>query len=300
MVKFIKSRLLSTQEMEDIGWLLRPTAKEQYLGSSKLQAGDATYDDYLHHAYEYLKNRWSSGTAAPITTNTGGSGGLSGDIIDPTTTSLAYDTNYSLGKYSIPIDTVEKEETSFTITEDIKNFTIENTSEIQKVKAKGIKKGKTYRITNKVCPSCMSTLKLTELGIWECTQDRLKLWEKEFVKFSQLSVVLQQEHLINFSHPDKFVELYEKWSFKDDLGLRSRFECDYSNKLFNPISRFRTIIPDPALVRTIECSLGRKLTNEEKIGEIEIWREGRSYFDTYKKGRYKVKIPQLTFPDSFM
>ena len=112
------------------------------------------------------------------------------------------------------------------------------------------------------------------------------------------------KYLLGLSYVDKFLDLYDKWSFKDSKGIRSNFECSYSNKIFNPVSKFRTTMPDPVMVATIERSLGKKLTDEEKANEAELWREGNIdygvYFRDYKKGRAKVKIPQLIFPTSFL
>lgn len=153
---------------------------------------------------------------------------------------------------------------------------------------------------NRVCPECGSNLELNEVGIWECSKDKLKLWEIEFKKFDRLNDNQKRKYILLISDVSRFEELYEQWRKVDADGKRPYFDCGYSNKLFNPISRIRTTIPDPILVSTIEKNIGRKLTDEEKTNEVEIFRQGKAYFSDYKKGRRKVRIPQLVFPDAFV
>jgi len=170
---------------------------------------------------------------------------------------------------------------------------------ITKLKPKKKRAPRNARRINTTCPYCLSTLKVNDVGTYECTADRLKIWETEFIKFNKMSDKEKVDYLYKFSYPDKFEELYQRWNFTDDKGNRINYDCGYTNKLFNPISRFRTTMPDPALTKTIEESLGRKLTDEELMGEVEIYRKGNSYFSDWKKGRNKVRIPILTFPDDF-
>lgn len=170
---------------------------------------------------------------------------------------------------------------------------------ITKLKPKKKRAIRNARHINTNCPYCLSTLKINEAGTYECTADKLKIWEAEFLKFNKMSDKEKINYLYKFSYPDKFEELYQRWNFQDENGNRVNYDCGYTNKLFNPISRFRSTMPDPALTKTIEGSLGRKLTQEELMGEVEIYRKGNSYFSDWKKGRNKVRIPWLEFPDDF-
>lgn len=173
---------------------------------------------------------------------------------------------------------------------------------VRKIKTRS--KRKKTNSTRKVeisCPYCYSKLRVNELGVLECSGDKLKIWENEFYKYVKLADSDRKKYL-NKLHNDAslFTELFERWERSDPQGKLLKLECVYTNQIFNPVSRYRTSIPDPILVATIEASLGRELTDDEKFGESELWREGKRYFTNFKEGRIKVRIPILIYPDSFL
>lgn len=168
---------------------------------------------------------------------------------------------------------------------------------IKKFKARRTKEKTHARRTNPICTNCLSSLVVSGEGKYECSGDRLKIWEKEFLAYTKMSDKEKIRYLMAFSHPDLFEELFEKWSYKEGDGHRPNFECGYSNKIYSLINPLRVMMPDPILVKKIEKSLGRKLTEEELYGEKDIFREGKTYFEDYKKGRIRAKITLIYFPD---
>ena len=167
-----------------------------------------------------------------------------------------------------------------------------------KIKLKKPRKAQTnFRSVERVCPNCLSTLCLDHIGNWSCSKDKLKLWEKEFLKYSALSELKKNEYLLKISDIDQFLFLYTKWEIVDETGNRPNFDCDYSSKLFRPVSTSTIIIPDPIEVKRIEKSLGRILTEEERCGEKPLWVEGNKYYKSFKKGRKKAIIQSIHYPD---
>lgn len=169
---------------------------------------------------------------------------------------------------------------------------------VKKLKGKKKKKENVNgRRSPSICNNCLSSLLIDEEGKYECSGDRLKIWEREFLNYVKLNEKEKIRYLMAFSHPDLFEELFDKWNHKDQEGHRPNFECGYSNKIYSLINPLRVMLPDPILCKKIEQSLGRALTDEEKYGEKDIFRAGNSYFDDFKKGRTRVKIALVFFPD---
>lgn len=169
---------------------------------------------------------------------------------------------------------------------------------VKKLKAR--KKKKEHgngRRGNPICTNCLSTLLVGEEGKYECSGDRLKIWEREFLNYLKMNDKEKIRYLMAFSHPDLFEELFDRWNYKDNDGHRPNFECGYSNKIYSLVNPLRVMMPDPILCKKIEKSLGRALTEEEKYGEKDIFRAGNSYFEDFKKGRVRVKITLVFFPD---
>lgn len=296
MEKFIKkNKIRSLSEMEELGWIKRPKAKEFYLNNPTLQKKYITYDRYANACYNNVKSGWNS--AGTVQLEQGRSSHKPRGILSTEaqkTEKIEENIYRKAIKSSI---TLHKNERKF---EKYKEFNQEKDLKIKHFSPKKPKSPKNnYRQKNTICPYCLSTLVLNTVKTWECTGDRLKLWETEFLKYNQLSIEEKTNYMLNFSHPGLFLDLYEKWNYIED-GRRVRFSCEYSNKIFNPISRFRTTLYDPIMVKCIEKSLGRKLLLEEKEGEVDLYREGRTFFKDFKRGRVKVKIPQITYPDGFM
>ena len=167
---------------------------------------------------------------------------------------------------------------------------------IIKLKTKKNRSKKHARHTVTTCPICLSTLKINQYGVWDCTGDRLTLWVVEFEKFQKMSEVDQKHYLENMSDPQGFLDLYSKWAYRDENDNRVNFHCGYTNEIYPPSCRVKTRIPDPAFVKTIERQLGRELTDEEKINESDIWIYQGKYSIVYVNGSRKVKIPWVTLP----
>lgn len=291
MEKYTKTR--STKELEDLGWLKRPTAKENYLINKKLQELHPTYESYSSFNYKVLKNKWNSGIFYRNESNNFHN--KKSKVIHK----IEFEEKRKIDNLENNDDYKKENVVYLDKYKEKKKNPNQNGIKIKKIKPKKKAVIRSYKRIYKICPNCMSTLTFNEVGTIECSGDRLELWNSEFLNFNQLSEDKKGEYLVKFSNPDMFIDLYDKWSYIEN-GKRIRFECGYSNKLFNPISRFRTTLPDPILVNKIEKSIGRLLTEEEKYGEKEIWKEGNSYFTNYKSGRKKVKIPQIVFPDGML
>lgn len=148
-----------------------------------------------------------------------------------------------------------------------------------------------------VCPICMSLLKVNAAGLWECTGDRLKIWETEFEKYSAMSDLDKIDYLKNMSVDNMFLELYDKWAYAKAENKPEEYNCGYTNKIVLPIGTNRVKIPDPVRVKFIETSLKRKLTEEELYGEDELWIFRGQVSKNYKKGSKKVTISIITLPD---
>lgn len=298
----MEKRYRSTEELENLGWLKRPTAKEFFLQNPNLIEQYKTYDNYASTVYAYAKPNWVNGSVGQ-------------SVADAETKRLEKAHGVSSINYSIQ-DQIREDfeylnistQTLDTLDESIKNFAEGKvgdaiyTSNV-KVKKLKYKKKKEFKLVKKeptTCPYCLSLLKSNEVKVLECTGDKLRIWEVEFLKFNKLNQEQRNKYLIGISNRDMFIDLYEKWSVIDEKGQRPNFTCGYSNRIFNPISRYRLSIPDPLLIKAIERSLGRELTEEEKFNEKELWQYQGRYSDRYKKGANKVRIPQVVFPEGFV
>ena len=171
------------------------------------------------------------------------------------------------------------------------------TVKVTKLKPKRNRSKKYARHTVTSCPNCLSTLKLNEVGVWDCTGDRLQIWVSEFEKFDRSTESQKKEYLLNLSESNRFLDLYSKWKFQDESGNRPNFNCGYTNEVYPPMSKIKTRIPDPAFCKSLERRLGRELTEEEKANEVEIW-EWQGIVSTEKRaGAKKIRIPWITLPE---
>jgi len=284
----------TTKEMEELGWLKVSTAKANYLENPALQAEYDTYDNYAISCYNYVKGNWSTGSIANYNEPLTNKSNL--DIEVKTEEQKIKVSNYIEGDIDTPwINGLEK------ITID--KYTIDQRyklSKIKKLKAKQRKEMNNAARFGNSCPNCLSSLVTNKLGILECSGNRLRIWENEFLKYNKLSEKEKKLYLIGISYSSLFLDLLEKWNVVDEHGRRVSFNCGYTNKLCNPVSRFRTSVPDPIAVRIIEKNLKRELTEEEKRGEVDIWYIGGIYTNKYKKGAKKIKITNIVFPDGFI
>lgn len=155
-----------------------------------------------------------------------------------------------------------------------------------------IKGGNNYRINTSICPNCLSKLKVNQLGNWECSGDKLKLWIKDFQSYENLDAIGKQMYKDTLSNKDWFVTTQAKWKAGD-------LSCDYNNKVIIPKLVHTQEIPDPMFVGRVERSLGRELTEAEKYGEAELFKKGERYTDTYEEGATIVEIPTINFPEDF-
>ena len=160
------------------------------------------------------------------------------------------------------------------------------------------KKGPSYgRPSVNYCPYCLSHLKLNEIGLAYCTGDKLIHWEKEFIRYEKLSDQDKAAYMGVISDESEFLTLFDRWKYCQISEPKEQFDCGYTNKLFFPIPTCSVIIPDPIKVANIEYRLNRKLTEQELLGESELWEFGGSILSFYKKGAKRIKIQLIRFPE---
>jgi hypothetical protein len=73
--------------------------------------------------------------------------------------------------------------------------------------------------------------------------------------------------------------------------------CHFTSRNMNFVNQVNTVIPDPMVVKRIERSLKRKLTEEEAVGESKLWFLNGRYFDHEVEYGEEVDIPKVQFPD---
>lgn len=140
------------------------------------------------------------------------------------------------------------------------------------------------------CSDCLSLLKINKEGKWECTGDRLETWKEEFKKYKNLSIDNKNKYLQTLTNKSKFLELYNSW-------IGGKLECNFNSRIYSNNHSYSQEIPDPMFVGKIERSLGRELTDEEKYGEIPIYKVGSSYTDSFEEGASLIEIPIILFPE---
>jgi hypothetical protein len=279
------------KELQDLGWIKRPTALENYLINTALQNQFKTYEDYSLECYKASKENWVGiGNISHVETRK----------YTSTKEYLDFKDHYFFTK-NLELETPKELIKEINIDKNKNHLKYKTTYfgiKIKKLKNKTKKVNKLDLVKQSTtCPYCLSLLKINDVKVLECTGNKLRIWEKEFLTFNQLIEDKKNKYLLGLSDVGLFLDLYEKWNKTDEKGNRVNFTCGYSNKLFNPISKFRTSFPDPILVKRIEKSLGKELSYDEKWGLVDVYKEGNTYFRTWKKGRQKVKIPQIIFPD---
>lgn len=168
---------------------------------------------------------------------------------------------------------------------------------VKKLKAKAKKRGRNDRSNSLTCPNCLSKLITNSIGVLECTGDRLKLWEKEFTKFFKLTPEQKTEYLKNVSANGNFQELYDRWVYAQEQNTPEEFGCGYTNTLFPPMGTVKVRIPDPIFVKRIEQKLGRKLTEEELIGESPLYAYAGRVLTEWRKRAKEIRIPYVILPD---
>jgi hypothetical protein len=167
---------------------------------------------------------------------------------------------------------------------------------LKKFKAKKNKRMKNVRHTITNCPNCLSSMRLNAHGSWECSADKLNVWEKDFIAFSQLGDKEKGEYLLGLSNYSRFIELFDKWKYSQDNNAPEEFNCGYTNTMYPMIGTASVRIPDPLVVKRIEHKLGRPLTEEELIGESELWAFGGRILTEWRKKAKQIRIPYIILP----
>lgn len=168
---------------------------------------------------------------------------------------------------------------------------------VKKLKARAKKRGRNDRSNNLSCPNCLSKLITNTYGVLECTGDRLKLWEKEFVKYFKLTPEEKLEYLKGVSSDGNFQDLYDRWVYAQEQNTPEEFGCGYTNTLFPPMGTVKVRIPDPIFTKRLEDKLGRKLTEEELIGESPLYFYQGRVLTEWRKRAKEIRIPYVILPD---
>lgn len=168
---------------------------------------------------------------------------------------------------------------------------------IKKLKPKGKKRGRNDRSNSLSCPNCLSKLKTNSIGLLECTGDRLMIWDKEFHRFHKLSPENKVEFLKNVSSNSTFQDLFDRWVYALENDKPEEFECGYTNTLFPPNGNVKVRIPDPIFCKRLEQKLGRKLTEEEILGESPLYFYRGMVYTEWRKRAKTVRIPFIILPD---
>jgi len=167
---------------------------------------------------------------------------------------------------------------------------------LKKFKAKKNRRMKNGRSTITNCPNCLSSMKLNSHGTWECSGNKLEIWEKDFVAFSKLGDKEKGDYLNGLSNYSRFIELFDRWKYATENDLPEEFNCGYTNIVFPMTGTASVRIPDPLIVKRIELKLGRKLTYEELIGESELWAYGGRVLTEWRKKATQIRIPFIVLP----
>lgn len=159
---------------------------------------------------------------------------------------------------------------------------------------KAKRKVRNARPLSSSCPVCLSVLKLNDIKVWECTGNRLVFWEKEFSKYNTLTDEKKLEYLNKVSNTSRFYELLDRWNYCQETS--ELFDCGYTNEILPPMGIMQIRIPDPVFVKGIEKKLGRGLTEEELLGESELYFYAGQVLTRYRKNAKLIKIPFVLLP----
>jgi hypothetical protein len=148
--------------------------------------------------------------------------------------------------------------------------------------------------SNTTCPNCQSTLRLNDLGQYECTSNKLMVWEKEFFAYDRADMEGKEEILAKFSNTSLFSELYDRWKYAREND--EKFDCGYTNEVFPLLSESKEVIPDPLVVKRVEKKLGRELTLDELLGEVELFTFGGRVLTEWRPKARTLRIPWIVLP----
>jgi hypothetical protein len=167
---------------------------------------------------------------------------------------------------------------------------------VKKLKPKNKKLQRTSRKTTTTCPNCMSSLFTNDVGAWECSGDRLVHWESEFFRYNLADEKGKVKTLATISDDGRFLELFDRWVYCQDADNEEVFSCGYSNAAFSPNGGVKVNTPDPIFTKKLENKLGRKLTEEELLGEEELFWYNGMVLTKYRKNAKKITIPFVVLP----
>lgn len=147
------------------------------------------------------------------------------------------------------------------------------------------------------CPECGSNLYVDEVGALDCDGSLLKTWENLCKVYHEADDQAKDQIMNTLSDKDKFQELYWRWAVSIESGGTGLTHCGYTNRLYPPIASNKSRLPDPLFTKRIERQLGRNLTEEEILGEVDLWYYKGQYLTKWRKNAKKVVIPIITIPD---
>ena len=180
----------------------------------------------------------------------------------------------------------------------IKNIDVNGEkAKVKVLKPKLKKRTRHARTTTLSCPNCLSTLKLNGQGLWECTRDKLIIWEKDFVKYHKMTPKQKISFLSKLTSTSRFEELYDYWKYSVETNQPEEFTCGYTNDIHLPIAQNKQRIPDPLFCKRIEKLLGRSLTEEEIYGDSPLYFYRGKVLTEYRKRAKEIKMIWIILPD---
>lgn len=147
------------------------------------------------------------------------------------------------------------------------------------------------------CPNCLSKLTLDQKNNLKCSGNHLNIWEEQFKKYHDLDQIKKDDFLKSISYDSMFMDLYDRWAYSINVNKPEEFNCGYTNKIFLPVPSCQVIIPDPIQVKIIENNIGRKLTEQEILGEKELYYNKGIITEDFIETSKKIKIRLLRFPE---
>lgn len=146
------------------------------------------------------------------------------------------------------------------------------------------------------CPNCLSRMILNAAGTWECSGDRLRVWESEFVKYRNMDKEKKLKYITDLSNSSRFLELFDRWEYAYNSNGKEVFGCGYTNILFPLNGSVQVRIPDPCFTKILEQKLGRPLKEEELYEEEELFFYAGRVLTKYREGAKVIRIPWVILP----
>jgi hypothetical protein len=137
---------------------------------------------------------------------------------------------------------------------------------------------------------------LDEAGTWQCSGDRLRVWESEFVKYRSMDKEKKVKYITDLSNSSRFLELFDRWEYAYNSNGKEVFGCGYTNILFPLNGSVQVRIPDPCFTKILEQKLGRTLKEEELYEEEELFFYAGRVLTKYREGAKVIRIPWVILP----